>query len=210
MAVSVTHSKVSGKSNPADGSIVGGEDWDDEHVVSGIPFTPLIGSTVRIPVLIESKTLSAGTTTTTFSSLNGDSDLEYLLLFDLTLASASGDHQLNLYFNSDTGSNYDRVNHGVLDSTHGVGEDTQTFITYQRSSETTYTSGKVEIQAKTGKQRTYSSDYIFNAGTYNRVYNNTIWWSNTANNLTSIVLTMQSGSSMSGTIKLYKMIDLTL
>ena len=31
----VTHAKVSGIANPADPDLVGGEDWDDPHVVTG-------------------------------------------------------------------------------------------------------------------------------------------------------------------------------
>jgi hypothetical protein len=31
----ITHAKVSGLSNPADPDLVGGEDWDDDHVIMG-------------------------------------------------------------------------------------------------------------------------------------------------------------------------------
>lgn len=31
----ITHAKVSGVANPADPDLVGGADWDDEHVITG-------------------------------------------------------------------------------------------------------------------------------------------------------------------------------
>lgn len=31
----ITHAKVSGLTNPADPDLVGGEDWDDDHVING-------------------------------------------------------------------------------------------------------------------------------------------------------------------------------
>ena len=31
----ITHTKVSGETNPVDPGIVGGEDWDDPHTISG-------------------------------------------------------------------------------------------------------------------------------------------------------------------------------
>lgn len=33
--MAITHAKVSGLTNPADPDLVGGEDWDDPHVVTG-------------------------------------------------------------------------------------------------------------------------------------------------------------------------------
>lgn len=31
----ITHTKVSGETNPVDPAIIGGEDWDDPHTISG-------------------------------------------------------------------------------------------------------------------------------------------------------------------------------
>lgn len=35
--MTITHAKVSGLANPADPDIVGGEDWDDPHVIADVP-----------------------------------------------------------------------------------------------------------------------------------------------------------------------------
>lgn len=33
--MTITHAKVSGLTNPADPDLVGGEDWDDPHIITG-------------------------------------------------------------------------------------------------------------------------------------------------------------------------------
>jgi hypothetical protein len=55
--------------------------------------------------LVEKKTISVATTSVTFSSLNGDSDGIYVLLFTVYQSTGS-DGNLRIRVNSDTGTNY--------------------------------------------------------------------------------------------------------
>lgn len=43
--MNITHAKVSGEPNPADPAKIGGEDWDDPHVVTGLRLAALVACT---------------------------------------------------------------------------------------------------------------------------------------------------------------------
>lgn len=172
--------------------------------------TALSGKTVKIPVLIETKTLPAGTTTTTFSSLNGDSDLEYLLITNVTFDSCSNDSTITLQPNTLT-TNLSSVRHFVYHNSHSYSKyDTALAIATNGLKSDSQIVVETKIYPKTGKNRSVISRSLNTYSTSYRGVDDFVGvWGDSTTNITSLQLILSSGS-MSGTIKLYKMVDISL
>lgn len=198
MALVVKHNST------ADGDpLIDGDDWNANHTITG-------GGTVRIPVLIETKTLSAGTTTTTFSSLNGNNDEEYLIKGEIQYAgTSSGDNWLKLSPNA-SDSNCKSVGFWVDSGGHGqlTGQD-YFYIAGNLSQNNPPVSFITTFNAKSGGvARVMMSNMIVGTTKINMTRTGGIY-NDTSTNITSLVVSLGSGS-FSGTIKLYKMVDLTI
>lgn len=184
---------------PTETDKVGKEDWESDHKI-----TNLYGWE-----LVEEKTLSAGTTTCTFSGLNGDVDGEYLLEYDI-LISGGGDYPVHLRFNSDDGANYWST---VLQYYASTGSITN--FAYLRSgapgwNEISRVHSKIYIHPTTGIKRRIRGEFeMLPASTDNMAWNQ-VWgyWKNTVDNITQIRL-IPITATISGVARLYKKISLS-
>ena len=197
MALVVTHNST------ADGDpLIDGDDWNANHTLTG-------GGTFRIPKHIETKTLDAGSTTTTFSSLNGDSDVEYLCEFNLTIINGSGGAGL-IWKPNNSSSNQDAVQHRYHNTWDGYSGGNVSRLVYQGTTgDTIYCSGYFIFNAKTGSIRTWRGHSTGYISSPTLGHSNSGVWTDTETNLTSIVILPEVGT-FSGTIRLYKMVDLTI
>lgn len=196
----IRHDLVAGK-----GPLVDDVAWNDNHLIDGISE----GSKIRLPVLIEEKTIPAGTTSVTFSGLDGDSDLEYFLEFDVYIPDTA-DKILSLKPNN-LATNQKSARFGNWSGTVSQNNYTYWWLTGNGWSKAGWAKGFVYIKAKTGGRRYYHGKDTWHNSDFSNWLIQEIggWWSNTSDNITNLVVASDSGS-FSGTIKLYKMVDITL
>ena len=131
---------------------------------------------------------SSETAEKSFSLLDGDTDIQYRLVWD-------GDQSLLMQCNNDGGANYTSqrmVNSsGTLTSANNTGLTNLTIGDYNLD---------CIINAKSGVDRLIYSSASKTSAAHQRQSSH--WWQNTASNLTSLDLTPQASST--GTAKLYK------
>lgn len=198
MALVVTHNST------ADGDpLIDGDDWNANHTLTG-------GGTFRIPKHIETKTLAAGSTTTTFSSLNGDVDGIYLLKFNILLTATGVDRTLNLNIN---GSSSNMGSTRLLGTDSGVGYTSTSSIILGANgwAKDGPIWGECNIHATSGVIRPINGgwNHFATDKSHAMVQSYTGYWDNTTDNITSLTCVI-SGGSFSGWFKLYKMVDLTI
>lgn len=196
MALVVTHNST------ADGDpLIDGDDWNANHTITG-------GGTFQIPKLIETKSPS-NDSSITFSNLDGDTDEIYLCEFRLIITLGSGGASLIWKPNNLT-TNQDAVQHRYHNTWDGYSGGNISRLVYQGSNGDVITcSGFFKLYAKTGLKRTWSGQSVGHSSNPTLGHNNSGVWTDTSTNLTSIVVLPDSGT-MTGEIKLYKMVDLTL
>lgn len=197
----IKHNMVAGE-----GPLVDDVAWNDGHIIDGISE----GSKIRLPVLIEEKTIPAGTTSVTFSNLNGDVDGEYLIEGNVILVPTGSDNVINLQPNGDTGANYVGVCiAGLSTTTLGSSSTSALRLVQSNNVATSYGKFSARIYPVTGILRKFES--IGSSQLSGRALSHVSsgHWTNTASNITSLVCIVSNGS-FSGTIKLYKMVDITL
>lgn len=187
----ITHKKVASEVNP-----VNCGDWNNNHDIVNLSGY----------VLVEEKILPAGSTILTFSGLDGDTDEEYLIEYDLN--SGDGKSQL-LYPNNDTGANYaGMVSYGWRGGV-GAGNLTVPQIDFFENQATTSCKGICIVNTKSGKYRLINCNYVI-YGPYSSLpveQHRIIQWKNTIDNITSIVIAHQDADhGFSGTIRLWKRI----
>jgi hypothetical protein len=147
----------------------------------------------------------------TLSNINGNDDGIYILEYDLSYSpGVTGDVSLTLKPNNlttDQVSSSFRAGGGW----HGADNTVGSLRINLGYSTATRFKGKVEINAETGKNRTFTTiDAMEIRGTtesYINYFNG--FWKNTTTNITSLVLAISTGT-FSGKIRLYKMIDIEL
>lgn len=197
MALVVTHTTV------ADGDpLIDGDDWNANHTLTG-------GGTFQIPQLIESKTGISAQSSVTFSSLNGDSDEVYLIRYGVTLSNQDTAFCLQPN-NSSTGlksATIQMYTSGAVGGTY----DTTIWLGTSYATNTALIQGDVLLNAKSGTYRGgFCKSNTIGSGGSHPVQNNTNFqWSDTSTNITSLVFLPNAGT-VSGWIKLYKMVDLTI
>lgn len=212
MTISIKHNFVSGKEDGDDATKIQPSHWDAEHNISGIPFNGLIGSKVKVPVFIETKTPS-GDSSITFSGLNGDSDIEYIIEGDVDWSDVSGgDVSLRMTYNS-IESNYQTTGGRYVAGTHEVSNKSYQEIIMGGWSAACSSWFITNVKVKTGTIKmgyVQSGCYDISGHTTTNIYQTSqIYCDNTADNVTSIVLTGVNGK-ITGTIKLYKLVEVTL
>jgi len=198
MALVVTHNST------ADGDpLIDGDDWNANHTLTG-------GGTFRIPKHIETKTLSSDSTTT-FSDLDGDSDLEYFLVADVSLT-----RQNKTYSNLQIKPNNQTTNqNGTARETVGSNAtvtiaDPSIWIGSTSGSETARVNSETYIYAKTGGNRNFYSKWVRTGASLTAITSLVGRWTDTSTNITSLVIAPTDGGTITGTIKLYKMVDLAI
>lgn len=196
----IKHNLVAGE-----GPLVDDVAWNDGHIIDGISE----GSKIRLPVLIEEKTIPAGTTSVTFSGLDGDSDLEYFIQYELYIPDTA-DKIMSLKPNN-VATNQKSARFGNW--TGSVGQNNYTYLWFTGNgwNKAGYCKGYYYLKAKTGTYRWYHGKDTWTASDFSNWVLQEVsgWWSDTSSNITSLVVAIDSGS-FSGTMKLYKMVDITL
>jgi len=168
----------------------------------------LAGKTIQCKVLIDSKTIT-NVNSVTFDGLNGDVDKKYIIEFEGSMANQSPDmniilkpnnistNQMSSSFRQYT-TNYDRMS-----STNLIlcGGGFQTALTGNFKS---------EFDAKSGKNRRIITNYNYEdvTGNYSLGGEGNGVWRDMTTIVTSLVIAT-TAYTFSGTIKLYKMVDVT-
>ncbi len=194
MAVVVKHNST------ADGDpLIDGDDWNANHTITG-------GGTFRIPKHIETKTLS-NDTGYTFSGLNGDTDGEYFVTFDL-FVNSNDERAIWLIPGGATASDFDGKD---WTENGGVDGDGYGFLIASTTWSKQLMRGAITIHPKTGYRRTsYGTRFAVHGDTSHVIIHSRSVWKDTATNITSLVLGIGASNTMTGVVKLYKMVDLTI
>lgn len=162
--------------------------------------------------LIDRKTLSSGSTTTTFSGLSGENTLIYKIYYSLKITPSGADTSLALKLNSST-SGYDSTEH-YSGTYHGhaiVGGGTYIQITRTTNHVVGYVNGVFYLYpSKTHNIGGYrcgnGSGTIYAPGTAFLNMECSGNWNDTTNEITSITIYTSGGSGvMEGKIRLSKM-----
>lgn len=186
-------------------------DLKDTPEIPEIPEIPdfgdLAGKTIRLPSLIETKTIT-GVNETVFSNLNGDIDEIYFLTFNLSYTLGAGGvgicflpNNLNTNLRSSAMRNF-ITSHDTVSQTSGL-----MLVNQGGNGDTVVCRGNFTIYAKTGVVRLYNGQSVSDKST--ETINQTIAgrWNETSTNITSLVITPLAGT-ISGVVKLYKMVDI--
>jgi hypothetical protein len=185
-----------------EGELIDGDNYRENHVI-----TNLLGYE-----LIEEKTLPAGTTTCTFSNLNGDEDVKYFITGEINIVSNGADRYLTLQPNGITTNQTNKYHSSYKDTTayleHLVDRGGAVlFLTQSGWSSNSFNIFSAEFYVKTGHIRLLkTSSSVFVSTTQFMVQTVDSYWDNSITNIESLTLSLTSGGSMSGTIKLWKVI----
>jgi hypothetical protein len=144
-------------------------------------------------VAYDSGELTATTSSVTISGLNGDTDLEYMLISRVNLAEeAPTAPEAVLRFNGDSGSNYGIQRMQGQNTSAGAARFTPTYFARlgYSETETEISFSKCHIFAKSGKERT---GLTLEANRITGTTVDAIWsyanvWSNTADEITSMTI----------------------
>lgn len=182
------------------------------HLAGVLPdFSNFPGAKIRLPILIEKKTLT-DVSSVLFENLNGDQDMEYLFVYDLTFPNSANGGNIKMNPNGiSTDQRFAASGADYNSNNHYRWQGAQLYFAHFEPNLLIRTLGQVTFYAKTGQTRV-------NEGK-NRIYgsNNNIWiidfssiWSETSINVTSILLNMDVVKTFSGIINLYKIVEIPI
>jgi hypothetical protein len=227
MVFKITHKKTSGKGQPTDPSLVGGDDWDDTHDFEGLSINdiedfpeipeipeniPTINPTGTFKVkqfvrTVPIPAIGGGWATYEITGLNGNADNEYVLEFDLLNNYGGGDNNIYLLPNGvETPNGFS----GYVGTAGGNHIDHYGRITLLNGGWARgHIWGEIDIKAKSGKYRRFTFNYEqeISVGTEQIVYGSGIW-KNDSDNLTS--LKFMTNGTLEGTVDIYRIVDLVL
>ena len=174
------------------------EDWTDPHDITNIG---------GLWELVEKKTIAPGGTSCTFSNLDGDSDEQYLIDFELYFPDAT-DSIINIAPNG-VATNQKSGIYGNWSGSVSQSNYAYWWFTGNGWKKIGYSQGQHIIRAKTGRIRSYKGYDTWTASDLSAWLLQEVagWWNNLVDNITSLVITVGAGS-FSGTIALYKKIPL--
>lgn len=159
--------------------------------------------------LVESKKVTSEDLVTnpmSFTGLDGNSDIQYLLDIQFYTVTANTQYQFTL--NSDTGSNYTIQGLENLGGTpRGINYGAQAYGPVSvPTAGSGYMHSRILINAESGVKRLVNTTFTETTVTANlKQTEEATWWSNTADNLTSIqVKGTVSSADTTGTAKLYR------
>lgn len=198
---------------PTEQDKIDDNDYMLPHQINGVlpDFSNFPGAKIRLPILIEKKTLT-DVSSVLFKNLNGDQDIEYLFVYDLTIPNSANGGNIKMNPNSiSTNQRYAASGADYNNSSHYRWRGAQLYFAHFEPNLLIRTLGQVTFYAKTGQTRV-------NEGK-NRIYgsNNNIWiidfssiWTETSTKVTSILLDMDVEKTFSGIINLYKIVEIPL
>lgn len=190
MAIDITHKKSASQGNP-----VGCADWNDSH--------DIVGALESLD-LIEHREPSSSSSET-FSDLDGDSDIKYLLLHELTFSATSNNLSLKP---NDIATNQKTNALSVYSSSHGASNYSYLWIGSPDNSASNLSRGATIIFAETGKYRRFIIDHLLvgPGSTTPHKVSGLGQWSDTSTNITSLVIVPASGN-ITGDLYLYRYLD---
>ncbi|UTB32713.1 MAG: hypothetical protein NKF70_00035 [Methanobacterium sp. ERen5] len=165
--------------------------------------------TYKIPKLIEIKTITAQSSVT-FSNLNGDSDIEYYIECDIKMS--VGSRHLLLQPNSVSSNGISVVNRAYNNAKDSWIYGYMYLGNNERDGNSRILS-KTTLYAKSGQYRaTFTECGIFGSDSLNPfTISSRSQWSNTTDNITSLkIIPNNTDTTITGTIKLYKMVDMVV
>jgi hypothetical protein len=176
--------------------LIDGDEWNDKHSVA-----PLLYGYE----LVEEKNLPAGTTTTTFSNLDGNEDEEYLIEYEGVM-SHSTTQFMKLFPNSITNNQFGAYfGWGTIGGlNHNPASVTYIPFAIAHTGQIKMTASCI-IKAKTGTLRTFNGECLDILASTFENYTFSGVWNETITNLTSLVIAPDVGT-FSGTIRLWKRI----
>lgn len=181
--------------------LIGGSEWNAAHD-TGSPV-------IRIPQLVEEKTVPALATNSLFSGLDGDANPLYLFDFELTVV-ATGEPILYFLPNDLATNLRSTVNRWWSNTGDSVTyTDKMSIIRHGAAGQTLYYSGWFLLRGKTGKYRLWKGTWETDGPSQFLHGNSGGAWRESATNLTSLKFYI-TNATMSGTIKLYKLFDTAL
>jgi len=183
------------------------------HHLSGVlpDFSNFPGAKIRLPILIEKKTVTDASSVT-FDNLNGDQDIEYLFVYDITHPNTSAGGNIRILPNNiSTNQRFAASGADYNSNGHYRWQGPQLYFAHFEPNLLIRSIGQVSFFAKTGLNRVSEGK--------NRFYgsNNNIWiidfasvWNDTTTNITSFVLSPDVSKTFTGTISLYKIIEIDI
>jgi len=181
----------------------GGGEQDDPGETGVIP--ELAGKTVKMQVLIQSQTVT-NTPSVIFSNLNGDEDEEYVIEAKLIGNSCT---KLTLVPNPITIGGRSFYIRDVYGGVSGGAVDELRLAYLEWTATGTYINITASLVAKTGRWRYFKTksfwEYLAQGNAVS--HSADVYIKDTTTNITS--LTINGNGNFSGTIKLYKMVDVT-
>jgi len=165
----------------------------------------------RIPILIEEKNLT-NAQSTTFSNLNGDQDKLYYIELKGSISYPSGNPRIFLYPNNDTGNKQTVSVAAITNQTPQRFSGDPIMLLASNSGSPTHVLCELTLHAETGKYRKAISKFTTIRS------NNEMWiveqggfYTETATNITRLdIVSQTTGHLFTGTIKLYKLVDINL
>lgn len=208
MSLEITHPEKPTIQNKIDDN-----DYMLPHHIEGVlpDFSGLSGNKIRLPVLIEEKTVTSQNSVT-FSNLNGNQDILYYIQLDGKIEYTSGNPRIFCYPNNDSGNK----------NTTSIGANTggnpfrwsgdPLMLAANNAGSPTYVLSEAYFSAKTGSYRKWLSRFTTHRnGNEIFIVENGGFYTETATNITSLVILNQlAGHLFTGTIKLYKIVDINL
>lgn len=208
MSIEITHPE-----KPTEQDKIDDNDYMLPHKITGVlpDFSSFPDTNIKIPILIETKTVSTGVNSVLFEDLDGDNDLEYYIIIDITCTAPTGSIRLNLYPNSST-TNIIGVQFGARTLSGPFRWDNnELLLGYAEVGTPVSVYATATFTAKTGKNRKFTNQFITLRGT--QIFNviNTGFYTETSTNITSLLIKLVTSThTFTGTIKLYKLVDITL
>ncbi len=179
--------------------------WNDLYC-DNVNFAGSVTTADKTLWTLEAETTLADTATSiSFTGLDGDTDINYMILVRL-VSSNSQSTLLTMYFNEDSSASYGRQyivgQSTAVSSSRATGQQGFNVARSTLQTATVHSSfSKTIIYAKSGHERTMLSNYLDGAsGSFiYKLYSSAGIYSNTSNNITSIQLNKSSGGLMTNT-----------
>ena len=198
---------------PTEQDKIDDNDYMLPHQINGVlpDFSSFPGMKARIPILIEEKIISSPVNSVTFENLNGDLDEIYYLEAQLNTTNTSANDYVALLPNNIT---INQTSSHFWDWGGGVSRfNSNKLILFGRYGQQSIKgTARLIFYSKTGTiLRTSKSQQEAYVGTSIFIGVASSLWNDTTTNITSLVIKHTNDSArFTGTIKLYKLVDINL
>lgn len=183
------------------------------HDIEGVlpDFSGLSGMKARIPILIEEKNV-VSIQSTTFNDLNGDEDKLYYIQLEGSIAYSSGNPRIFLYPNNDSGNKQTVTITAISGQNPVRWSGDPILLLASNSGSPTHVFCECIFTALTGKYRKSISNFTAIRNNNEMIISKQGgFYTETATNITRLdIVSQTTGHLFTGTIKLYKLVDINL